>query len=58
MSKKDLIGLLLVSYGILNQVFGNGFDSASMFITCILSIVVGCVVLNFESDKSSDKSNG
>lgn len=50
MTKKDLIGLLLVSYGILNQVFGNGFDSASMFIICVLSIVVGCIVLNLEEN--------
>lgn len=50
MTKKDLIGALLVSYGVLNSIFGNALESASGIIIATICIVVGCVVLNFESE--------
>lgn len=50
MSKKDLVGCLLVSHSILNTIFGNALESASGIIIATICIVVGCVVLNFESE--------
>ena len=48
MTKKDLIGALLVSYGVLNSIFGNALESASGIIIATICIVVGCVIINFE----------
>jgi len=50
MTKKDLVGALLVSHGVLNSIFGNALESASGIIIAAICIVVGCVVLNFESE--------
>lgn len=50
MTKKDLIGCLLVSHGILNTIFGNALESEIGIIIATICIVVGCVVLNFESE--------
>ena len=47
MTKKDLIGALLVSYGILNTIFGNALESEIGIIIATICIVIGCVVLNF-----------
>lgn len=54
MTKKDLIGALLVSYGVLNSIFGNALDSDRGIIIATVCIVVGCIVLNFESEKRTN----
>lgn len=57
MTKKDLIGALLVSHGVLNSIFGNAFESASGIIIATICIVVGCVILNFESETKINTNN-
>ena len=54
MTKKDLVGCLLISHGILNTIFGNALESASGIIIAAICIVVGCVVVNFESEKRTN----
>lgn len=49
MTKKDLVGALLMSYGILNSIFGNALESEIGIIIATICIVVGCIVINFES---------
>ena len=54
MTKKDLIGALLVSYGILNSIFGNALESDRGIVIATICIVVGCIVLNFESESETN----
>lgn len=52
MKTKDLIGLLLIAWGILNYTFGNGFDTMGTTIFNFILIVVGSIVLNYQREES------
>lgn len=57
MTKKDLVGALLFSHGVLNSIFGNALESASGIIIATICIVVGCVTMNFGSETKTNTNN-